>query len=512
MANLHTTFSMFRTLITYGPGLALIILLREAIRYQRPDIVDKHNRVRDVDVDELFDIYDFVIVGGGSAGAVLASRLSEIPNWNILLLEAGPDENYISEIPLMYPSLQKSVLDWDYWAEPSDSYCLAMEHSRCSWPRGKVLGGSSVLNAMLYIRGNRKDYDRWAELGNPGWNYDNILHYFRKAENMRIPEYENSPFHGRDGYLSVEYFRTVSPLMDLFLEAANELGMLNREGDFNGFSQFGFGRSHATIRDGLRCSTNKAYIRPASHRPNLHVSLNSLVEKVLIDHVHNRAYGVLFSRDDEKHEIHASKEVIVSGGAINSPQILKLSGIGPTIELMQHGIPTIYDSPGVGENLQDHVSSGGLTYLIQNPFSHETLSFIIPKLMNTETAREFTYTHDGPLYSMPASEVMAFINSKYQNPAEDWPDIQYFLAAYTDSSDGGIFSRRGGGISWQYYADVYEPIIYKDAFMIIPLLMRPLSRGRILLSSANPKEYPKIFANYFEHPHDLNILVSKIFI
>lgn len=165
MSTLHTVFSTLRILVSYGPGLLLIVMLHETIRFQRPDIVDKMNRVHGLDADEIFDVYDFIIIGGGSAGAVLANRLSEINNWHVLLIEAGPDESYISEIPLLYPSLQKSRLDWEYETEPSDSYCLAMDNQQCSWPRGKVLGGCSVLNAMLYIRGNRKDYDRWAELG-----------------------------------------------------------------------------------------------------------------------------------------------------------------------------------------------------------------------------------------------------------------------------------------------------------------------------------------------------------
>lgn len=165
MSSLHTVFSTLRILVSYGPGLLLIVMLHETIRFQRPDIVDKMNRAQSVDVDEIFDVYDFIIIGGGSAGAVLANRLTEISNWHVLLIEAGPDESYISEIPLLYPSLQKSHLDWEYETEPSDSYCLAMDNQQCSWPRGKVLGGCSVLNAMLYVRGNRKDYDRWAELG-----------------------------------------------------------------------------------------------------------------------------------------------------------------------------------------------------------------------------------------------------------------------------------------------------------------------------------------------------------
>lgn len=511
MTNVHTIFSSFRIFLTYGPGLAMILLLRQAIRYQRPDIVDAANRVNSIATEDIHEEYDFVIIGGGSAGAVMANRLSEIMAWKVLLLEVGPDETYLSEIPLLYPSMQKSDLDWDYQCMPSDSYCLAMDDSRCSWPRGKVLGGSSVLNAMLYIRGNRKDYDQWASIGNDGWDYASVLPYFRKAENMRIPQFQNSMYHGTDGYLTVEYFRTVSALTDIFLAAATDMGMMNLEGDFNGRSQWGFARSHGTIRDGLRCSTAKAYLRPASKRPNLHFALKAFAEKIHIDEHSGRACGVSFERDGKTHFVRARKEVIISGGAINSPQLLLLSGIGPTIQLMQHGIPVVRDSPGVGENLQDHVASGGLTYLIQNPIKpEESLSFLTTKLMDIGTAREFIYKHEGPLYALPVAEVMAFINTKYQDPREDWPDIQLFMSAVSDTADGGIFARRGGGISLQYYADVYEPIVYHDSFMLIPLLMRPLSRGRIQLSSKDPKEHPMIFPNYFAHPKDLDTLVSYL--
>lgn len=353
--------------------------------------------------------------------------------------------------------------------------------------------------------------------GNPGWNYANVLPYFIKSEDAREPSIANSPFHGTGGYLTVEYFRHVTALLDIFLSAAREMGLLHPDGDLNGHTQRGIARSHGTIRNGLRCSTAKAFMRPAAHRPNLHVLLETFVEKILIDPRTKVAYGVVFSYDDEddrrhRHIVHASREVILSGGAINSPQLLMLSGVGPTIELMQHGIPIIHDSPGVGENLQDHVASGGGTYIIQNPMSHQSLSIIIPNLFNLDTVIEFSERHTGPLYSMPASEAMGFINSKYQDPSEDWPDVQLFLATFAESSDGGIFSRRGAGMSFEYYAHVYEPIIYKDAFMVIPLLMRPLSRGKIILNSRNPREHPAIFANYFQHPRDLDILVSHIIV
>lgn len=441
-------------------------------------------------------------------GAVLANRLSEITDWQILLIEAGPDETYLSEIPLIFSTLQQSDLDWKFKTETSDTYCLAMNDGKCNWPRGKVLGGSSVLNAMLYVRCNRKDYDEWESFGNPGWSFHDVLPYFKKLENVRIPHIRDDPLRGTDGPISVEHFGYTSPLSEIFLEAASEMNYLNLQNDYNGQSQWGFARSQGSIKDGLRCSTAKGYLRPVRHRNNLHISLNSMVEKVLINPDNKKAYGVLFSKDDKKYAVFANKEVILSAGAIQSPQILMLSGVGPKEELKKHNIKVIHHSPGVGENLQDHIASGGGNYLIQNPLSNDTLSMIIPKMMQINSIRSFVFNKNGPLYANPFCEVMAFINSKYQDPAEDRPDIQLFMAAVSDGSDGGLYGKRGSGLSDEYYAEVYEKMVYKDSFMILPLLLRPKSRGRILLKDKNPNSHPLIYPNYFSDPQDIKVMVS----
>lgn len=420
----------------------------------------------------------------------------------ILMRKSSPS----LELPILFPAMQHSVQDWEFETVRSDRYCLAMD-GVCMWPRGKVLGGSSVLNAMMYVRGNRHDYDRWASEGNPGWNYDEVLPYFKKSEDMRDPVLAQSEFHGTGGGLTVEPFRSASPLADMTLEAGREMGLLNNDNDGNGQTQFGFSKTQGTVREGLRCSTNKAFLRPAARRPNLHVALNAFVERILIDPATRRAFGVQFSRDDESRTVFATKEIISSAGAIQSPQLLMVSGIGPTAELARHGIDVIQDAPGVGENLQDHVAMSGSIYLIENPLSKETLSYIVPKVLNVRNIREFLFNKRGPLYAMPAAEVMAFVNSKYQDPSVDWPDLQVFFAAYSDIADGGLFSTRGSGVTREYYAEVFEPNLYKDAIMIIPLVMRPNSRGKIVLQSANPREYPLIFANYFDDPSDLEILV-----
>lgn len=306
-----------------------------------------------------------------------------------------------------------------------------------------------------------------------------------------------------------EFFKYTSPLTDVFFEAAAEMNQLNQENDYNGRTQTGFSRSQGTLNNGLRMSTAKAYLRPVRHRPNLHISLLSLVEKVLINPQTREAYGVVFTKQDKQYIVFASQEVILSAGAIQSPQLLMLSGIGPRKHLEEHNIDVIYDSPGVGKNLQDHIASGGGGYLITNPIGNESLSIIVPKVIQVDTVREFTFQNQGPLYAMPACEVMAFINTKYQDPQLDRPDVQLFMASFADNSDGGLFGKRGSGMSDEYYAEVYEKILFKDAFMILPLLMRPKSRGEILLRDTNPRSHPLIYPNYFDHPDDIRVMVGE---
>lgn len=324
---------------------------------------------------------------------------------------------------------------------------------------------------------------------------------------MQIPHLRNHPLHGSNGPMHAEHFRYVSPLAEIYLEAASELNMLNAENDYNGKSQTGFSRAQGTLHDGLRMSTAKAYLRPVRHRPNIHISLKSHVEKILINPETKEAYGVQFLKDDRRYVVFAAKEVILSAGAIQSPQLLMISGVGPKSHLEQHNIKVIHDSPGVGENLQDHIASGGGSYLINNPVSNDSLSIVVPKVLQVDTIRKFSFDQRGPLYAMPACEIMGFVNTKYQDPSEDRPDVQFFLASFADSSDGGMFGKRASGMSDNYYAEVYERVLFRDAVMILPLLLRPKSRGKILLRDANSRTHPLIYPNYFDHPQDIKVMV-----
>ncbi|KAH0817401.1 hypothetical protein GEV33_005390 [Tenebrio molitor] len=301
--------------------------------------------------------YDFVVVGGGSAGAVVASRLSEISNWTVLLLEAGGDENEISDIPAMSGYTQMSQFDWMYQTSPpgDSQYCLAMIGDRCNWPRGKVLGGSSVLNAMIYVRGNKHDYDQWESLGNPGWSYNDVLPYFMKSEDNRNPYLAKTNYHNKGGYLTVQESPWRTPLSIAFLQAGKELGYEIR--DCNGEKQTGFMLSQGTIRRGSRCSTAKAFLRPVRTRPNLHIAMYSQTTKVMIDPKTKTAYGVKFVRNNRPQTVRARREVILSAGAIGTPHLLMLSGVGEKSHLESFKIPVMSDLK-VGYNLQDHIGLG----------------------------------------------------------------------------------------------------------------------------------------------------------
>ncbi|CAH0595388.1 unnamed protein product [Chrysodeixis includens] len=496
------------TRITFGllPGLGILIVLRMAIHLYRPDIEDAENRVRDHSFEELYDCYDFIIIGAGSAGTVLANRLSENYDWKVLLLEAGSDENVLSEVPVLFPALQTSSIDWQFATESSDKYCLSMVDNKCLWPRGKVLGGSSVLNAMLYIRGNKRDYDNWESIGNLGWGYDNVLRYFKKSEDMRIPEHLEDFYHATGGPLTVEHFAYEQPITQKVLEAGEQMGYPIR--DVNGEYQTGFTRSQATLRDGLRCSTAKAFLRPASKRDNLHISVHSMVEKILIDG-QNKAYGVKFTKHGKEKIVKASREVILSAGAIQSPQLLMLSGIGDAEHLTELGIYPIVNLIGVGKNLQDHVAMGGHSFLFDNPYENGTdYCFNLNTVVSLGSLIDFTVHKKGPLYSMMEAEAMAFVNTKFQDPTEDYPDVQLFIAPTADNMDGGLFGKRANGLNDDTYAELYEDILYDSSFSVVPLLLRPKSRGYLKLRDTNPYSPPLIYPNYYAHPQDVKVMIE----
>ncbi|XP_076054179.1 glucose dehydrogenase [FAD, quinone]-like [Oratosquilla oratoria] len=482
-------------------GFWFLPALLAAIAYYKYEEIDPESRP--INRKKLFREYDFIVVGAGSAGAVVANRLSENPYNTVLLLEAGGDETEISDVPALAGYLQLSKMDWQYKTEPQDQACLAMAGRRCNWPRGKVMGGSSVLNYMLYVRGNRRDYDLWESLGNPGWGFDEVLHYFKKSEDNRNPYLaRNTHYHSTGGYLTVQEAPWRTPLATSFIEGGVEMGYENR--DFNAEYQTGFMIPQGTIRRGSRCSTSKAFIRPVRHRKNLHVAMHSFVTKVLIDPHTRRAHGVKIIRNGHVLVVHARKEIILSGGSINTPQLLMLSGIGPKEHLQQHGIPVLQDLP-VGHNMQDHIGTGGIVFLI-----NKKVSLVQTRYENLPSVLKYAMFGSGPLTVLGGVEGLAFVKTKFTNYTDDWPDIEFHIISGSPASDGGRQIRKVHGLSERTWRYMLKPISFRDSWSVFPMLLRPKSKGYIKLRSASPFDHPLIIHNYLTDPLDVKVMVEGI--
>ncbi len=406
--------------------------------------------------------FDYIIVGAGSAGCVLANRLSADGRYSVLLLEAGPEDSHLwIHIPLGYGRLFKEkAVNWMYQTEPEPG----LNGRNVFQPRGKVLGGSSSINGLLYVRGQHEDYDRWRQHGNLGWGFDDVLPYFKKAEDQTRGA---DDFHGAGGPLPVSDWRHTDPLSTAFVDAAAEVG-ISRNPDFNGATQEGAGFFQTTTRGGRRASTAVAYLRPAKARPNLHVETSALAERILFEG--RRAVAVTYRAAGIPRTARARKEILVSGGAFNSPQLLQLSGVGPADLLRQHGIETVLDAQGVGHDLQDHMQvrvvmrcSQAITLndIVNNPFR---------KVM---TGLRYAAFRTGPL-TIAAGTSGAFYRT---NPRLATPDIQiHFLPFSTDKMGEKLHPFSG------FTASVCQ--------------LRPESRGSIRIRSADPAAPPEIRINY----------------
>lgn len=415
-------------------------------------------------------VYDYVIVGAGSAGCVLANRLSEDPQTTVLVLEAGvPDEMQEIHIPVAFGKLFKTPLDWAYTTDEEPH----LDHRTLYWPRGKMLGGSSSINAMIYMRGNRADYDRWRDLGNAGWSYADVLPYFKKAENQ---ERGASEYHGVGGPLNVMDRPYTNPLSEAFIEAGVELGY-PRNDDFNGAVQEGFGNYQVTQRQGRRHSAAVGYLHPALSRPNLTVQTQALVTKVLFEG--SRAVGVTYRHDGAEHEARVNREVILSGGAINSPQVLLLSGIGPADELRALGIGVVADVPGVGGNLQDHLAVM-VCYASTQPIS-------LAGIETAENLGEYVEHQRGP-FTSNVGESGGFVTIAPDAPE---PDLQYHFAP-------------------AYYINHGFTVPEGHGYTIGPTMVCPRSTGAITLRSTDPTQYPAIAANYLDRETDLRVLIEGV--
>ncbi|MCP4387777.1 MAG: choline dehydrogenase [Gammaproteobacteria bacterium] len=421
------------------------------------------------------DMFDYIVVGAGSAGCVLAHRLSIDPGNKVLLLEAGgKDLNPWLHIPVGYfKTMHNPAYDWCYLTEPDPGIA-----ERClQWPRGKVLGGSSALNGLLYVRGQPEDYDRWVELGNPGWSYDEVLPYFKKSEdNSRGAD----QFHGVGGPQKVSDLRLRRPIAEHFIQAATEIGIPFNE-DYNGSEQEGVGYFQQTAYQGFRWSTARSFLRPAKNRPNLKVATRAQVTSLMMEG--KRVTGVNYRQGGERKSASASAEVVLSAGAINSPQILQSSGIGDPHQLQQAGIATNHALPGVGKNLQDHLQIR-LVFKTNKRTLNDELNNPLKQLM---VGMQYFLTRTGPL-TLAASQVAIFTRS---SESVTRPDIQFHMQPLSADKPG----------------DGVHPF---SAFTSSVCQLRPYSRGEVVVETSDPLAYPKIYPNYLSDERDCAVAIGGI--
>ncbi|GFG37712.1 hypothetical protein Cfor_11788 [Coptotermes formosanus] len=445
--------------------------------------------------------YDFIVVGAGSAGSVVASRLSEISDWDVLLIEAGGAEPYIFDIPLPAHWWSLTGANWHYKTVPNGKSCLSLKNEQCLFHRGKVMGGTSTINFMASTRGNRRNYDHWRDLGNPGWGYDDVLPYFLKSEKITIPELANdTKYHSTSGELTVSYAPYRTQLADAFVQGGSELGY--NIIDYNGATQIGFSYLQSTTKPGTRMSASTAFLHPIRNRKNFHVKKRSLVTKILIDPITKIAFGVEFVRDIKKYVVRARKEVILSAGAINSPQLLMLSGIGPTEHLKELNIPLIKDLK-VGYNFMEHPALPTVTFLV------DANSFItLEVLTNVSGLEDYLLYHRGPFSVPGTAEGIAYINTTEPNNPDIDPNIEIFFMSASISSDP-LFNTFLG-YTEELYNAVYKPIENVHCYTPLAIVLQPKSRGRITLKSADPHEKPLIHHNFYENPEDLETHLQAI--
>ncbi|NOC92528.1 GMC family oxidoreductase [Ruegeria sp. HKCCD6604] len=419
---------------------------------------------------------DYAVVGAGSSGCVIANRLSADPNTTVALLEAGGrDTNPWIHIPVGYfKTMHNPSVDWCYRTEPDPG----LNGRSIDWPRGKVLGGSSSLNGLLYVRGQKEDYDRWRQMGNVGWGWDDVLPLFKRSEDQERGE---DPYHGVGGPLSVSNMRIQRPICDAWVAAAQAAGYPFNP-DYNGADQEGVGYFQLTTRNGRRCSSAVAYLKPIRNRQNLNIITNALVTRITLDG--KQATGLVYrDRAGNEKTLKVRREVILSGGAINSPQILMLSGIGDPDHLKKNGIDPIHALPNVGKKLQDHLQAR-LVFKCNEP----TLNDEVRSLINqARIALKYALFRAGPM-TMAASLATGFMKTR---PDVDTPDIQFHVQPWSADSPG-------------------EGVHPFSAFTMSVCQLRPESRGELHLNGPDPSQHVKIIPNYLSTETDCRTIVDGV--
>ncbi|CAG9768182.1 unnamed protein product [Ceutorhynchus assimilis] len=482
---------------SYGPSLAqtcngtsflVFMTLVDALLRDSCKVSDAQGRIIPKQVPD--PEYDFVIIGSGTGGSTVAGRLAEIKQWKILLIEAGDDEPVGTQVPSFATNYLDTSIDWGFKTEPEPVGCQGFEEKRCSWPRGKVLGGTSVINGMMFMRGTPKDYEKWVDAGNTEWSFDQLIPDFKSYEDARDIGLIDLKNRGRGGPVTIQKFRYQPPIAWDILRGGQQIGY-NISDDLNGDNINGFAVAEMNNRDGIRLSLAKAFVRPQKNNKNFHVMLNTTASKIIIEEKNGEKYAsaVNLIYNNQIFTVNVKKEVIVSAGAVQTPQVLLLSGIGSEEILQPVGIDQVHNLTAVGKGLQNHVSFEMETSIDRSDVN----------MLNFRTVREYLSNQTGPMSSTGLGQLTARIHSEYSTA--DNPDIQFYFSGLDDEC-----ARTGipGELN-----DITNPRKRQNVF-INPTYLHTKSKGYIGLHSNNPFDPPKIVANYLTEEQDIKGLRAGI--
>ncbi|XP_001867686.2 glucose dehydrogenase [FAD, quinone] [Culex quinquefasciatus] len=448
---------------------------------------------------ELLEAYDYIVVGAGPAGSVVANRLTEDPEVTVLLLEIGKAEiPLIQQVPGLFVTQALTDYNFGYLTERQRKACLGLVDQRCAWHQGRGLGGSTIINDMLYTRGNRREFDYWNVTGNPGWSYEEVLPYFLKSEDAKIKDFGSNGYHNKGGFLPVEDATYRSPLVKALIKSAEKVGLPYV--DYNAYEQTGSSYAQFTLRKGRRMSAGAAFLQPISERKNLHILTRAWVSKVLFEG--NSAEGVTYMRNKKTYHTKAKREVILSGGTFGSAKLLMLSGVGPQDHLGELGIKVVRNLP-VGETLYDHPAVLGPVFTASNlndGNENSNAFFSLPNLMQYLQGQ-------GPMSSALA-EGFAFFRSPFAlYPDPNWPDVELLQLFINPGDDATPAAMKYFRINNETMEKYFKPLYNKRAFMFLSVLLHSTTKGSLRLKSTNPFDHPEFRYQYFDDDRDLEALV-----